>query len=595
MWIKSFRVTNYKSFADSGEHPLARNMNVIVGQNNVGKTALLQAIAQRIEARPHRNSGQRRETSPNPNSRIEIDFIATAQELHDTGMASGWPWIPMPNTYRADPLKFLQIPEQRYSAAYQSGQGGTGWHQWRRPSNNADLGQQPIYVRFAANQEHGNVVVAEVVQGEADTIGPTMASALTRHTYLFNAIRSPAPRSNAGSNPQLSPDAQNLPEVLSTLQPNRTLFEEYVAQVRRVLPLVQWISVDPVGSQVEIRVWNVDDRSGRDDLANPLSECGTGVGQVLAILYVVMRSSGDVICIDEPNSFLHPGAAKTLMAILNEHKKHQYIIATHSPEVIVASHPERLFMLGFGNERTTLRELVQSDIDGVRQMLHEIGSRFSDVFGADAIVWVEGPTEVECFPILLNADEKPIPTGLVIAPLRSTGDLEGRHVKVCADIYRNLSAAGSMLPTNVTISLDGDKSGSASVASLEAVFGKIVRFLPRRMYECYLLHPEALVALLNVLPTFAGGKTTTEAVETWIQANGQAAKYGAADDKPLSTHWTVRVNAAVLLDDLFQTLSGAKEIYRKASHSVWLTQWLLENDPDFMRELRDYVSGLVTD
>jgi AAA15 family ATPase/GTPase len=52
MWIKSFRLTNYKSFEDSGEHTLAPHMNVIVGQNNVGKTALLQAIAQRLIPSP---------------------------------------------------------------------------------------------------------------------------------------------------------------------------------------------------------------------------------------------------------------------------------------------------------------------------------------------------------------------------------------------------------------------------------------------------------------------------------------------------------------------------------------------------------------
>ena len=99
------------------------------------------------------------------------------------------------------------------------------------------------------------------------------------------------------------------------------------------------------------------EESARDDLPHSLSECGTGVGQVLAILYVVMRSTGDVICIDEPNSFLHPGAAKALVEILNEQQEHQYIIGTHSPEVIVASRPERLFMLRLEEEITVVREL----------------------------------------------------------------------------------------------------------------------------------------------------------------------------------------------------------------------------------------------
>lgn len=587
---------NYKSFADSGEHVLARNMNVIVGQNNVGKTALLQAIAQRLEWRPHRNSSQRRETPLNPVSRIDLDFIATDQEFRDAVLASAHFWVPMSSELAPDPLKLLRTSEQQYSAAYQAGENtGRGWQRSRFPSNNTLMGAQAVSVRLSPNSTRSDFVVNEINQASPslDDVGVLTGSFLSRRTYLFNALRSPAPRSNAGSTSLLLPDAQNLPEVLSTLQPNRTVFEGYVNQVRRVLPLVKWVNVVPVGGQVEIRVWNVDDATGRDDLATPLSECGTGVGQVLAILYVVMRSTGDVICIDEPNSFLHPGAAKSLITILNEYKKHQYIIATHSPEVVVASHPERLFMLGFANEGTVLKELDQADVDSVRQMLHEIGSRFSDVFGADAVIWVEGPTEVECFPLLLKADGKAMPTGLVIAPLRSTGDLEGKHAKVCADIYRNLSAAGSILPKNVTISLDGDKRESAAVAGLEAVFGKIIQFLPRRMYECYLLHCGAVASLLNSLPTFAEEQTTKVAVETWIHSEGKRAKYGATGLEPLSGEWRSRVNAAFLLDDLFQELSGAKEIYRKTSHSVLLTKWLCSNDPDFISELRAYVSGLV--
>jgi hypothetical protein len=232
-------------------------------------------------------------------------------------------------------------------------------------------------------------------------------------------------------------------------------------------------------------------------------------------------------------------------------------------------------------------------VDSARQVLDEIGSRFSDVFGADEVVWVEGPTEVECFPILLKAAGKQMPSGTVIVPLRSTGDLEGKHAKACADIYRNLSAAGSILPTNVAISLDGDKRGSASVASLEAVFGRIVQFLPRSMYENYLLHPGALMALLNSLPTFRETPTTKEEIKAWIEEQGQDVRYRAAKAQPFSPDWLAHVNGALLLDDLFQSISGTKEIYRKTSHSPWLTRWLTENDKEYVRDLLTYVAGLI--
>ena len=83
-------------------------------------------------------------------------------------------------------------------------------------------------------------------------------------------------------------------------------------------------------------------------------------------------------------------------------------------------------MLRFVDEKTNIRELDQTDVDSARQMLDEIGSRLSDVFGADAVIWVEGPTEEECFPLCTcKPTAKQKPPGVVIARLRGTGDLEG--------------------------------------------------------------------------------------------------------------------------------------------------------------------------
>jgi hypothetical protein len=151
MWIKSFRLTNYKSFDDSGEHALARHMNVIVGQNNVGKTALLQAIAQRLVAQPHRNSAQRRGEARNPFSSIELDFVTTGQEISDAMMASGPGAVILPASWKDTPLKFLELPEVTLSAVFQATPGGN-WARGRFPSNNiATSDGNYVRINFAAD------------------------------------------------------------------------------------------------------------------------------------------------------------------------------------------------------------------------------------------------------------------------------------------------------------------------------------------------------------------------------------------------------------------------------------------------------------
>src|SRR5581483_5823824 len=89
MFIKSFRISNYKSFDDNGPFELGRHMNLIVGQNSAGKTALLQAIGQRMQPSPHKNSTQRRQQPLNPTSKVYLDFAASGQELRDAIFSQG--------------------------------------------------------------------------------------------------------------------------------------------------------------------------------------------------------------------------------------------------------------------------------------------------------------------------------------------------------------------------------------------------------------------------------------------------------------------------------------------------------------------------
>ncbi len=55
MYIARFKIENYKSFLSSQELDLTPGFNVVVGPNNVGKTALVEALSLRFDNRPHRS------------------------------------------------------------------------------------------------------------------------------------------------------------------------------------------------------------------------------------------------------------------------------------------------------------------------------------------------------------------------------------------------------------------------------------------------------------------------------------------------------------------------------------------------------------
>jgi predicted ATPase len=575
-------------------------MNVVVGQNNSGKTAMLQAVGQQIDtALPHRDSSFRREQANNPVSRVELRFIATTQETRDAMFTTGAQVaIPKPNEWGNDPIaagkRFFALAEIEYFTRFRCEQNSKSWEVPEYPSHNLfpDPPHHDHAILVTPNPEKTDFSYG--LAGRSDSLGSFMSSELARRVYYFTALRTPQSEWRFGQGTRLAPNAENLAEVLNAFQANRTEYTKYIALVRRVLPAIKWVSVVPATSDlVQIKVWNVAEETGREDLAVPLKECGTGVGQVLAILYVVSRSVGNIIIIDEPNSFLHPRAAKTLVGILREYPSQQFILSTHSTEILIATRPEKLFMLRFENERTLLTEVDQTDLESARQVLAEIGSNLSDVFGVDHVLWVEGPTETECFPLLLSAANRTLDSRSTIASLRNTGDLEGRHAEAIADIYRNLSSAGALLPMPLAIALDGDMCDHPSIGILRRACGDVVHFLPRWTYENYLVHPKALASILNDLPSFREASISDAQVMEWLELNGQNNKFGVPDAKVFSMKWLARVKAADLLADLFQEISDGREIFRKPYHSVALTRWLLTNDPMSIQELIEFVSGLI--
>lgn len=62
MSVAAFELIDYKSFADSGEVQFEPGFNVIVGQNNVGKMAMAEALSLRFDNSPHLSTG----TVPTP-------------------------------------------------------------------------------------------------------------------------------------------------------------------------------------------------------------------------------------------------------------------------------------------------------------------------------------------------------------------------------------------------------------------------------------------------------------------------------------------------------------------------------------------------
>ncbi|MGO8271759.1 hypothetical protein ACC862_37230, partial [Rhizobium ruizarguesonis] len=82
------------------------------------------------------------------------------------------------------------------------------------------------------------------------------------------------------------------------------------------------------------------------------------------------------------------------------------------------------------------------DIDHVRPSLGEIGATLADIFGYDLVVFVEGPPEKACFPLLLPAGNR---TAINFVAMRDAAALTSTKPQALFDIYANGVASSALL------------------------------------------------------------------------------------------------------------------------------------------------------
>jgi hypothetical protein len=453
---------------------------------------------------------------------------------------------------------------------------------------------------FCASQDRQHFISKGTVHSSNDNIGIIVGQQITQRggVYVFRAERLTLGQSPISEDPVLATNAANLASVLLLLMSNPSRYDRLIECIRLIFPSIYTIRARPRGNQAEIQIWQVDPVTERDDLAITLNDSGTGVGQVLAILYVIITSNvGRTIVIDEPNSFLHPGASRKLMQILKSFDQHQYIISTHSPEVINVTEPSTVHLTKWDGKGCTISRLDTLEVSDIRRALMEVGARLSDLFGADAVLWVEGPTEQECFPKVLRALGILVPVGISIIALRSTGEVDSSRPSARAmwDVYRRISTANALIPAAIGISLDRETRAQTEMDDLTKESAGLIRFLPRRTYENYLLDVDAITAVLNQTSSFVATPITNTDISAWIDQHGGEPRYfsGVASVPLIDSRWRAVVNAPKLLADMFAELSETREEFRKIVHSIALTEWLLEHRREALEEVAAFLKSIL--
>jgi len=270
--------------------------------------------------------------------------------------------------------------------------------------------------------------------------------------------------------------------------------------------------------------------------------------------------------------------------------QHQFIIATHSPTIIAAADPKTITLVRYEGGESVLQQLDARVEKGIQAALAEVGVRLSDSFGADNILWVEGRTEEKCFRLIVEKLLKAPLKGTEILGIRQTGDLESRDAKKVFEIYRSLAEGASLLPPAIAFILDQECRDENAKRELLNLSKGRARFLPRRMYENYLLNPEAIAAVVNAIPGFSSQPISEDAIS---EAIGERLMTGAFHCANAETITAGTVDGARVLEGIFTQFSETRVAYQKVGHGIALTEWLIEHAPEDLAEVKTLLEEVL--
>jgi predicted ATPase len=599
MRLISARIVGFQSFNDSGVVTFVDGINLIVGQNNAGKSALLRALQPSLVDDRHRTA-ERWETFRLAEPVIHLKLRVSGREFEEGLLRAGSTFFPMLPVENAVP-RFQELSAQseiEFSVLHHPGYAFNKMYPGHRQFVMPENAQQNCLLIQSNNGE----LTFGVQHGRGDdSSGPLLHNMWSNTMFYFSAERMTIGESGPAHAQRLSPSANNLPAVLLTLAGDRgAVFGRLVNHLRQIFPTVGNLSVRPKadGGYVEVRVWPTKDME-RVELSFPLNSSGTGVSQVIAILTAVMTVENAVIIIDEINSFLHPAAVKALLRILQtEYAQHQYIISTHAPEVIGFSNPRRIHLVKRDGYESTVEQLSLEEVAEFRRVAEHLGVSMADVFAADRVIWVEGPTEELCFPLLYQqATSQPLPRGTIFTSVVATGDFisKKRDRQLVYEIYRQLGCATTPLVVAVAFSFDSEALSEVERQDMGRESRGTVHFLPRRHIECYLIDSTAIAAFIVEKDQASVGVVTPELVAArLIELAGERSFLidewrGNLDDEA----WAAKVDAANLIACITAELSEQRATFNKKDDTLNLMRRVQEAAPAQLAPLCAYVRRLV--
>lgn len=368
------------------------------------------------------------------------------------------------------------------------------------------ISRAQVAVRGRYNRTPSNLLYFQPVPDFIDVALKSLAP-----VFLVDAHRTPESEIALRPEANLNPDGSNLANFLHSLNSSRE--REKFLEIERFVTTVfpEFARVNPAEYNAQRNTVSITLTERGSNTTVPLTQCGTGIEQILCLATFVITGGKTnsrenlMFLLDEPHSYLHPDAERQLLAFLNAHPEHAYVVATHSP-ILVNSVPASAITYVERGRNTDVRSSTERIAS---EVMESLGYKNSDFLFHNRLIFVEGESDQLIVPTLLSKrDSKRLElaaTGFPIIYGVPGAGRPGTHRKNVRGLQETILRSEKLLAQFGRAEvphfflLDGDFTDDER-ALLEHLAEQAitVRFLKRFELENYLLVPSAIATVINL-------------------------------------------------------------------------------------------------